>query len=101
MGWGQRALEFVPNPIKDLIVRGVNLVAGTGAEAIKDNRGEGTGKNANAQEGFQKKETKKEREVRIKQEELEQESEEESGEEDEWGGGGYVYNSDDSETQEL
>ena len=41
---------------------------------------------------FQKKETKKEREVRIKQEELEQ---------DEWGGGGYVYNSDDSETQEL
>ena len=92
MGWGHRALEFVPNPIKDLIVRGVNLVAGTGAEAIKDNRGEGTGKNANAQEGFQKKETKKEREVRIKQEELEQ---------DEWGGGGYVYNSDDSETQEL
>ena len=92
MGWGQRALEFVPNPIKDLIVRGVNLLAGAGAEDIKDNRGEGTGK---------KKETKKEREVRIKQEELEQESEEESGEEDEWGGGGYVYNSDDSETQEL
>ena len=83
MGWGQRALEFVPNPIKDLIVRGVNLLAGAGAEDIKDNRGEGTGK---------KKETKKEREVRIKQEELEQ---------DEWGGGGYVYNSDDSETQEL
>lgn len=62
-------------------------MAGTGAEAIKDNRGEGTGKNA--QEGFQKKKTKKEREVRIKQEELEQD------------GGGYVYNSDDSETQEL
>ena len=100
MGWGQRALELVPNPIKDLIVRGVNLVAGAGTEAIKDNRGEGTGKNANAQEGFQKKETKKEREARIKQEELEQESEEVE-EEDEWGGGGYVYNSDDPETQEL
>ena len=60
---------------------------GDGGEGMR-----GTGKNANAQEGFQKKETKKEREVRIKQEELEQ---------DEWGGGGYVYNSDDSETQEL
>ena len=49
-------------------------MAGAGTEAIKDNRGEGTGKNANAQEGFQKKETKKEREARIKQEELEQDA---------------------------
>ena len=65
MGWGQRALEFVPNPIKDLIVRGVNLVAGAGAEVIKDNSGEGTGK---------KKETKKERVARIKQEEPEQDA---------------------------
>ena len=62
MGWGQRALEFVPNPIKDLIVRGVNLVAGAGTEAIKDNRGEGTGKNANAQEGFVSEKGNKERE---------------------------------------
>ena len=49
-------------------------MAGAGTEAIKDNRGEGTGENANAQEGFQKKETKKEREARIKQEELEQDA---------------------------
>ena len=93
MGWGQRALEFVPNPIKDLIVRGVNLVAGAGVEAIKDNSGEGTGKNANAQEGFQKKETKKEREARIKEEELEQ---------DEWAEADLSStDSDDWDTQEL
>ena len=79
MGWRSRALEFVPGPIKDFVSRGVNLVAGGGTQAIEDKRGKGRVKYANGQQGFQKKETKKERKARKRQEELGQ-----------GGGGGYV-----------
>jgi len=70
MGWRSRALEFV-NPIKDLVVRGVNLVSGsqtTGGEIEWKGRRKG-GRQPNGQQGCQKRETKKERKERKRREE--------------------------------